>query len=267
MIVSSRREQGALAALAVDGVAGLRVLRGVRGERVYLSRYRDQARRVREAGIRAARPGALLISVRNAGPAFFTAVTVCGGLWLVYRGALTSGELVAFYGLTGFLTVPINLAANAIGLGVGAWVGAKRLTDLAGAASLIDETIGQFDTVEALGMGRTRFERLDTLIREHWRIERYVAWTRWHLLLALHLAAAVPVLAAAGWGAFLVGEDWATPGTAVTIVLYAYELRDPVRRLAQWTEEFQVATVSFARIFGVEEAAGSREGGGLGAGD
>lgn len=98
-------------------------------------------------------------------------------------------------------------------------------------------------------------------------IVRYVAWTRWLFLLALHLAAAVPVLAAAGWGAFLVGEGWATPGTAVTIVLYAYELRDPVRRLAQWTEEFQVATVSFARIFGVEEAAGSREGGGLGAGD
>ena len=51
----------------------------------------------------------------------------------------------------------------------------EALAGLSGAASLIDETIGQFDTVEALGMGRTRFERLDTLIREHWRIERYVA--------------------------------------------------------------------------------------------
>ena len=68
-LAEQREEQGILTSLATDGVAGLRVMRGVGGEDVYNERYRAQSLKVQEAGIRAARFRAALHTVENAGPA------------------------------------------------------------------------------------------------------------------------------------------------------------------------------------------------------
>ena len=51
-----REEVGQLTALGADTVAGLRVLRGIGGERVFLDRYRRRSQEVRRAGVRVALP-------------------------------------------------------------------------------------------------------------------------------------------------------------------------------------------------------------------
>ena len=59
---AQREAAGRLAALGSDTVAGLRILRGIGGEEVFLDNYRHQSARVREAGFRIASPQAGLES-------------------------------------------------------------------------------------------------------------------------------------------------------------------------------------------------------------
>ncbi|AWE41445.1 ABC transporter ATP-binding protein [Actinobaculum sp. 313] len=127
-IAAQREEQGKLTALASDAIVGLRVLRGVGGEDRYNEAYVKQSRAVQEAGIRAARPRALLDAIQTAGPALFTAIVVGGGLWMTYLGSMTSGELVAFYGYTAFLSMPIGLISQMIQITSRAWVAAKKFS-------------------------------------------------------------------------------------------------------------------------------------------
>ena len=127
-IATQREEQGKLTALASDAIVGLRVLRGVGGEDRYNEVYVKQSRAVQEAGIRAARPRALLDAIQTAGPALFTAIVVGGGLWMTYLGSMTPGELVAFYGYTAFLSMPISSISQMIQITSRAWVAAKKFS-------------------------------------------------------------------------------------------------------------------------------------------
>ena len=81
------------------------MLRGVGGEDVYNEKYVIQSDLVQSAGIRAARPRALLNAIQTAGPALFTAIVVGGGLYLTYNGVMTPGQLFSFYGYTIFLSM------------------------------------------------------------------------------------------------------------------------------------------------------------------
>jgi ABC-type multidrug transport system fused ATPase/permease subunit len=64
-----REEVGRLTALRADTVAGLRVLRGIGGERVFLDRYRKRSEEVRLAGVRVALPQSTLDSAQVLLPA------------------------------------------------------------------------------------------------------------------------------------------------------------------------------------------------------
>src|SRR5687768_10101658 len=55
-----REEVGRLTALGADTVAGLRVLRGIGGEEVFLDRYRERSQQVRLAGVRVSMPQSIL---------------------------------------------------------------------------------------------------------------------------------------------------------------------------------------------------------------
>lgn len=124
-----REEQGKLTTISTDAVMGLRVLRGVGGEKFYNQRYREQSQEVRDAGVRVARNQAALNITRTSVPQLFIAVVTGLGAFLTFEGVISVGELVAFAGMTAYLSTPFNVAGQAAYLGSRAWVGAKKLSD------------------------------------------------------------------------------------------------------------------------------------------
>ncbi|MBR7743620.1 ABC transporter ATP-binding protein [Phycicoccus sp. BSK3Z-2] len=109
---AQREEAGRLTALGADTVAGLRVLRGVGGEDAFLARYRDQSQAVRRAGVRVAPTQATLDSAQVLLPGLFVLVVTGVGAQLAVSGQITPGELVAYYGYTAFLTIPLQTAVE-----------------------------------------------------------------------------------------------------------------------------------------------------------
>ncbi|MCF2707234.1 ABC transporter ATP-binding protein [Arcanobacterium haemolyticum] len=142
-IAEQREEQGKLTTLASDAVVGLRVLRGVGGEDVYNAKYRAKSEDVMQAGFRVAVFRATLYAIQTAGPALFTAVVVGGGLLATYEGAMSPGDLFAFYGYTAFLSMPISSIGMTIQVSTRGWVGAKKLSRILSAQPLVsDEAVG-----------------------------------------------------------------------------------------------------------------------------
>ncbi|MDX3312442.1 ABC transporter ATP-binding protein [Streptomyces sp. ME08-AFT2] len=107
-----RTEQGHLADLSVDIVSGLRVLRGIGGEDVFSSRYRDQSQRVRALGVRVASVEGRVAAGRLLLPGLLTTAIVWQGAELVAGGTMSAGALVAFYGYAVFLAEQLRRATG-----------------------------------------------------------------------------------------------------------------------------------------------------------
>lgn len=105
-----REGQGALTARLVDVLGGLRVLNGLGGKRTHLDRYRRESARVRELGYRVGRPASWIGALGDGLPLVFLGVVT----WLAARrtaaGELSVGELIAVYGYTAMLVLPVNIA-------------------------------------------------------------------------------------------------------------------------------------------------------------
>ena len=127
---AQRAARGTLTTRGADTVAGLRVLRGVGGEAVFVARYRQESQRVRAAGVEVARSQALLDAAPVLVPGTFVVVVT----WLAARSAvagdLSIGELVAFYGYAAFLVTPLRTLTEAADKVTRALVGARRLIAL-----------------------------------------------------------------------------------------------------------------------------------------
>jgi ABC-type multidrug transport system fused ATPase/permease subunit len=122
-----REQVGQLTALGADTVAGLRVLRGIGGERVFLDRYRRSSQDVRRAGVRVALPQSTLDSAQVLLPGIFIVIVTWLGARLAIDGTISPGELVAFYGYAAFLMIPLRVAAEAVDKITRALVGAQRM--------------------------------------------------------------------------------------------------------------------------------------------
>lgn len=127
---AQREAAGRLAALGSDTVAGLRILRGVGGEDVFLQNYKDQSERVRAAGTRIAAPQAGLESGQVLLPAILTGIVTFLGARDVMDGTLAPGQLVAFFGYSSFLTTPLRTAIDYVIMSTRAYVGAGRVLRL-----------------------------------------------------------------------------------------------------------------------------------------
>ncbi len=127
---AQRESAGRLAALGSDTVAGLRILRGVGGEDVFLGNYRRQSQRVRAAGNRVAAPQAGLESGQVLLPAILTGIVTFLGARDVMNGTLQPGELVAFFGYSMFLTTPLRTAIDYVINSTRAYVGASKVLRL-----------------------------------------------------------------------------------------------------------------------------------------
>ena len=136
---AQREAAGRLAALGSDTVAGLRILRGVGGEEVFLNNYKRQSNTVRLAGNRIASPQAGLESGQVLLPAILTGLVTYLGAQDVMHGTLAPGQLVAFFGYATFLTTPLRTAIEYVIATTRAYVGAGRVLRILNIEPLVAE--------------------------------------------------------------------------------------------------------------------------------
>jgi ABC-type multidrug transport system fused ATPase/permease subunit len=103
-----REKAGKATALAADTVAGLRVLRGIGGEELFLDRYRRASQEVRKAAVHTERMWALISAVQVALPGLLLVGIAWYGVRLALDGQISVGELVTVYGAVGFLSLPLS---------------------------------------------------------------------------------------------------------------------------------------------------------------
>ncbi|MFH8616224.1 ABC transporter transmembrane domain-containing protein [Streptomyces sp. NPDC017979] len=92
-----REKAGYATELASDTVAGLRVLRGIGGEELFLGRYRTASQEVRRAAVRTARMWSVISMVQVLLPGALMLTVVAYGAKLALDGKITVGELVTVY--------------------------------------------------------------------------------------------------------------------------------------------------------------------------
>ncbi|MFF0338993.1 ABC transporter transmembrane domain-containing protein [Kribbella sp. NPDC004875] len=103
-----RAKGGRATELAADTVAGLRVLRGIGGEQLFLDRYREASQQYRSSAVRSARMWALIAALQVLLFGLFLVVVVWLGVHLVTSGKISVGELVTTYGFVTFMLVPLH---------------------------------------------------------------------------------------------------------------------------------------------------------------
>jgi ABC-type multidrug transport system fused ATPase/permease subunit len=122
-----REESGMLIGLGADTVAGLRVLRGIGGERTFLRRYAEQSQHVRAVGYRVAGFQAALHAAEVLLPGVFVLLVMWIGARLALAGEITPGELIAFYGYSAFLVIPLRTASEFLDRFTRAYIGARKI--------------------------------------------------------------------------------------------------------------------------------------------
>ncbi|MEV6975706.1 ABC transporter ATP-binding protein [Kitasatospora sp. NPDC093806] len=111
---TEQRELGGKATeLAADTVAGLRVLRGIGGEELFLDRYRAASQKVRAAAVRSARIWSLMQAQQVLLPGLFVVGITWYGARLAATGRISVGTLIAVYGATAFLAAPLRILGEA----------------------------------------------------------------------------------------------------------------------------------------------------------
>ncbi|MEU8813678.1 ABC transporter ATP-binding protein [Actinoplanes sp. NPDC048796] len=106
---SYRQRQGELNARLVDVLGGLRILNGLGGKETHLRRYEGESGKLRAQGYRVGGPSSWIGALGDGLPVVFLAVVVWLAARLAAQGQLTAGELVAVYGYTAMLVIPVNV--------------------------------------------------------------------------------------------------------------------------------------------------------------
>ncbi|MFF5225884.1 ABC transporter transmembrane domain-containing protein [Dactylosporangium sp. NPDC000521] len=124
-----RDRQGELNARLVDVLGGLRILNGLGGKDIYHGRYQAESARLRDQGYRVGGPSSWIGALGGGLPVVFLGVVV----WLAARqaaaGELTVGELVAVYGYTAMLVIPVDVMIFCASDAARGLVAARRVVD------------------------------------------------------------------------------------------------------------------------------------------
>lgn len=139
---AQRDVSGKLAALGSDTVAGLRILRGIGGEDVFLDNYITMSRSVERSGIEVSKPQSALESGQILLPAILTAIITYFGAHEVINGNLQAGQLVAFFGYATFLTMPLRTAIEYVIAGTRALVGARKVIGILNIPPMVSDEPG-----------------------------------------------------------------------------------------------------------------------------
>ncbi|MEU1349118.1 ABC transporter ATP-binding protein [Streptomyces sp. NPDC005775] len=103
-----REKAGKATELASDTVAGLRVLRGIGGEELFLGRYRRASQEVRKAAVRSARMWSLISAIQVLLPGLLLISLVTYGATLARDGKIDVGQLVTVYSAATLLLFPLR---------------------------------------------------------------------------------------------------------------------------------------------------------------
>ena len=125
-----RSAMGELTTLGSDTVAGLRVLRGIGGEDVFLNRYRSQSQEVRTRGERVAIPQSLMDGLQVLLPGLFLAGIMLYTALLTLEGQISIGQLIAVYGMSGFLARPLHTANHFAQISSRGFVAARKILNI-----------------------------------------------------------------------------------------------------------------------------------------
>ena len=129
----SRRSQdqaGDLATAVEESVHGIRVLKAFGRGKHALSNFRTQAESLRSTEIEKARLDANIWAWILVVPAIALAVCLVLGVWLAAQGALTVGELVAFFATATVLAWPIESIGFLLAFSVDARTATDRFFDI-----------------------------------------------------------------------------------------------------------------------------------------
>ncbi|MFZ5846142.1 MAG: ABC transporter ATP-binding protein [Actinomycetota bacterium] len=143
--LAQREMMGQLSNLATDIVSGLRVLRGIGGERVFHDRYARESQRVRAAGVRVGRLQSVLDALQILLPGVFVVVVVWLGARFAVQGRISPGELVAFYGYAAFLMIPLRTATELANKWIRAFVAARRVVRVLALEPEVPTGQGRYD--------------------------------------------------------------------------------------------------------------------------
>ncbi|GAA4951825.1 ABC transporter ATP-binding protein [Actinoplanes utahensis] len=124
-----REHQGGLNSRLVDIVGGLRVLNGLGGKQAHQEHYERESAKLREQGYRVGEPSSWIGALGEGLPVVYLAVVIWLAARLAVGGGLTAGQLVAVYGYTAMLVIPVNVMIF-VGFDVTRGVvAARRITD------------------------------------------------------------------------------------------------------------------------------------------
>jgi ABC-type multidrug transport system fused ATPase/permease subunit len=104
---------GEASGLSADLVLGLRVLRGVGGEELFLDRFDTASQHVRRAGVRAGVLSSALDGLQVLLPGLYVVVVTWVGARLALDGRIDVGQLVTVYGWSAFLLLPVQTFVEA----------------------------------------------------------------------------------------------------------------------------------------------------------
>ncbi|MGH3363577.1 MAG: ABC transporter transmembrane domain-containing protein, partial [Nocardioidaceae bacterium] len=142
--MAQRDMMGDLSNLATDIVSGLRVLRGIGGERVFHDRYVRESQKVRRAGVEVGRLQSVLDALQIFLPGVFVVVVVWVGARFAVQGQISAGELVAFYGYAAFLMIPLRTATEFANKWIRAFVAARRVIRVLALEPEVSATAGSY---------------------------------------------------------------------------------------------------------------------------
>lgn len=125
-----REEFADVNAIGADVVAGLRVLRGIGGEQRFHRRFVAASSEVRSAGLRVGSIEAWIAAIEVVLTGLVIVTITWLGAAMAVDGAITAGELVAFYGASAYLVVPVGAAGEASAELAAGWVACRKLTGL-----------------------------------------------------------------------------------------------------------------------------------------
>ncbi|WP_198671606.1 ABC transporter transmembrane domain-containing protein, partial [Desertihabitans aurantiacus] len=147
-----------LTSMATDIVAGLRILRGIGGERTFGRNYAEQSQRTRAAGVRAGGWQSAVDALGVLLSGLFLVLLTWLGARELLAGRLTIGQLISFFGYAVFVVLPIQVFFEAVRAWVQGRVSARKTIAVLGlrppwheperprplpaAAELVDERSG-----------------------------------------------------------------------------------------------------------------------------
>ncbi|MEV6345424.1 ABC transporter ATP-binding protein [Actinoplanes sp. NPDC051851] len=104
-----RERQGRLNARLVDVTGGLRILNGLGGADAQLARYERESARLRDQGYLVGRPSSWIGTLGEGLPVIFLAAVIWLAARMAVAGRISIGELVAVYGYTAMLVIPVTV--------------------------------------------------------------------------------------------------------------------------------------------------------------